>query len=56
MASGYEKAACGVDPNKGWGKPTRRDRWLSLLYLVIALPLLWGWILVVVWRALFAAG
>ena len=21
MASGYEKAACGVDPNTGWGKP-----------------------------------
>ncbi len=21
MASGYEKQACGVDPNTGWGKP-----------------------------------
>jgi hypothetical protein len=21
MASGHEKAACGVDPNTGWGKP-----------------------------------
>jgi hypothetical protein len=21
MASGYEKHACGVDPNTGWGKP-----------------------------------
>jgi hypothetical protein len=21
MASGYEKAACGVDPNTGWGGP-----------------------------------
>ena len=25
MASGYEKAACGVDPRNGWGKPSRRE-------------------------------
>lgn len=22
MASGYEKADCGVDPNEGWGRPS----------------------------------
>ena len=23
MASGYEKAECGVDLNEGWGRPSR---------------------------------
>jgi len=55
MASGYEKADCGVDPNKGWGKPNRRDRWLSVLFLVIAVPMAWGVVVLAIWRA-FASG
>lgn len=42
MASGYEKAECGVDPNEGWGRPSRVEN--------IALSLVGG----VFW--LFATG
>ena len=28
MASGYEKEACGVDPNRGWNVKPRR-RWVQ---------------------------
>lgn len=31
MASGYEKAACGVDPNDGWGEPRPIDRFWEAL-------------------------
>ena len=37
MASGYEKHACGVDPNEGWGKPSRLDRTLSIAYIATGL-------------------
>ena len=30
MASGYEKDACGVDPNRGWNSKPRR-RWVQAL-------------------------
>ncbi len=52
MASGNEKAARGVDPAKGWGKPNRWDRLLSLLILAIVMPLVWGWVALALWRAI----
>lgn len=54
MASGYEKHACGVNPNEGWGKPTRRDRWISGLYLGAALTLVFGMLASAIWRGFFA--
>ena len=30
MASGYEKSACGVDPNRGWDPKPRRP-WVQAL-------------------------
>lgn len=56
MASGYEKAACGIDPNTGWGVPTRRDRWLTVLFVVIAVPLVRGGIVLALWRAFAPSG
>jgi hypothetical protein len=52
MASGYEKAACGVDPNKGWGKPSRRERWFTALVPAIAVLVVCGGIALSLWRAL----
>ena len=40
MASGYEKDACGVDPNRGWGSRPRRPRvqaWIDCAILTCAL-------------------
>lgn len=53
MASGYEKHACGVDPNEGWGKPTRRDRWVSRLYLGVVMSFVLGGLAAAAWRAFF---
>lgn len=52
MASGYEKDACGVDPNEGWGKPTRRDRWVSRLYLGVVMGFVLGGMATALWRVL----
>ena len=52
MASGYEKAACGVDPNKGWGKPSRRERWLTDLVPAIAVLVVCGGVALALWRVL----
>ena len=52
MASGYEKAACGVDPNKGWGKPSRQERWLTALVPVTAMLVVCGGMALRLWRAL----
>jgi hypothetical protein len=51
MASSHEKAARGVDPNEGWGKPTLRDRLLCVLILAIVVPLVWGGPSLALWRA-----
>lgn len=46
MASGYEKAACGVDPSTGWGKPSRRESWaMTALALLFSTPFVLGAIL-----------
>ena len=40
VASGYEKDACGVDPNRGWGSRPRRPRvqaWIDCAILTCAL-------------------
>ena len=40
MASGYEKDACGVDPNHGWGSRRRRTRaqaWIARVLLACGL-------------------
>ena len=40
MASGYEKVACGVDPNRGWGSKRRRPRaqaWIERVILACGL-------------------
>ena len=55
MASGYEKHACGVDPNEGWGKPTRSDRWISALSLGAAPTFVLGGVAIAIWRGLFAS-
>ena len=34
MASGYEKQACGLDPNQGWGKPGRIANSVQLAVVV----------------------
>ena len=52
MASGYEKDACGVDPNKGWDTPERRDRLLALALVVLAAVFVWGGVLVAVWSVM----
>jgi hypothetical protein len=31
VASGYEKDACGVDPNRGWDQKPRRPRVQALI-------------------------
>ena len=36
MASGYEKQACGLDPNQGWGKP---GRIANAVQLAVVVPL-----------------
>jgi len=44
MASGYEKHACGVDPNTGWGKP-RPARSAILTGVAIAAAIFhYGWL------------
>lgn len=54
MASGYEKHACGVDPNTGWGEP-RPMRSAILTGVAIAAAILhYGWLLCALWRALSA--
>lgn len=46
MASGYEKAACGVEPDKGWGAPSRGEAWATAA-LALAVPSVLGLILAV---------
>jgi hypothetical protein len=54
MASGYEKAACGVDPNTGWGDP-RPVRSAILTGVAVAATLVhYGCLLWALWRALVA--
>ncbi len=44
MASGYEKHACGVDPNTGWGEP-RPVRSTILTGVTIAAAIFhYGWL------------
>lgn len=40
MASGYEKAACGVDPNEGWGRPSRLENAVQWIVVFLAVALL----------------
>jgi hypothetical protein len=40
VASGYEKDACGVDPNRGWGSRrrwTRAQAWIERAILACGL-------------------
>lgn len=54
MASGYEKHACGVDPNTGWGEP-RPVLSAILTGVAIAAAIFHnGWLLCALWRALSA--
>lgn len=41
MASGYEKADCGIDPNSGWAAPTRRHG--RVVTAIIWVTLMTGW-------------
>ena len=53
MASGYEKADCGVKEGGGWGVPCRLE---SALVLVLALGFAlanWWWLLAPLFRWLF---
>lgn len=54
MASGYEKDACGVDPNRGWNSKPPRPRvqaWIDRAFLACAV-LLWSVVLFAVGRFL----
>ena len=42
MASGYEKDACGVDPNSGWGKPRPVASALLTGAVVVVALIHWG--------------
>ncbi len=42
MASGYEKHACGVDPNTGWGKPRPVASVLLTCAAVVLAVIHWG--------------
>lgn len=35
MASGYEKADCGVDPSNGWGKPGWMDSAIPAAFALV---------------------
>lgn len=42
MASGYEKADCGVDPNEGWGPPNpTADHVLTVAVFGYAAFMIW---------------
>lgn len=41
MASGYEKAVCGVDPNYGWGKPRPIDRFWEAFVFTLGVLVYW---------------
>ena len=49
MASGYEKEACGVDPNKGWGKPSHWERRLTLLVTIVGVAAVIGLVATLLW-------
>ena len=54
VASGYEKDACGVDPNRGWDPKPCRPRaqaWIDRAFLACAV-LLWGVVIFAVGRFL----
>lgn len=44
MASGYEKQACGVDPNTGWGEPRPVQSAILTGVAVAAAVLHYGWL------------
>lgn len=52
MASGYEKADCGVDPNTGWRKPSASFNFWITVFGVTGSVLLLGLNLFVVLRLL----
>lgn len=54
MASGYEKAACGIDPNTGWGKPRPVQSAILTCVAVIAALLHYGWLFWSFFQALAA--
>ena len=53
MASGYEKAECGVKEGGGWGTPRRLESACIVLVALGLSVLNWWWLLAPLFRWLF---